>query len=137
MKRYKCHKVVEAGKIVQINWETERPDWPGGKGMVFLDNKKTGELVPIDRGWFEKHEPEVGGYFVRYADGYTSYSPAEAFESGYTEITESLSVLDRVNKLETSHYVQANTVTQLTVELTKLRNRILQLERMTIDNANE
>jgi hypothetical protein len=33
----------------------------------------------------EKHA-HVGGYFVVYDDGYTSYSPAAAFESGYSRI---------------------------------------------------
>ena len=33
-----------------------------------------------------KHDPHPGGYYVSYADGYTSYSPAKAFEDGYTRI---------------------------------------------------
>jgi hypothetical protein len=33
-----------------------------------------------------KHAPEVGGYYVVYADGYKSYSPAKAFEDGYTQV---------------------------------------------------
>jgi hypothetical protein len=32
-----------------------------------------------------KHAPQVGGYYVRYPDGYESWSPAKAFEEGYTE----------------------------------------------------
>ena len=31
---------------------------------------------------------EAGGYYVRYPDGYESWSPAEAFEEGYTLVEE-------------------------------------------------
>ena len=34
-----------------------------------------------------KHQPTVGGYYVVYKDGYKSFSPADAFESGYTRVT--------------------------------------------------
>ena len=34
----------------------------------------------------EKHNPEAGGYYVVYEDGYKSFSPAKAFEEGYTRI---------------------------------------------------
>ena len=44
-------------------------------------------IVPLD-GFVQKHNPQSGGYYVRYEDGYESYSPAEAFESGYTPIEE-------------------------------------------------
>ena len=33
-----------------------------------------------------KHE--AGGYYVRYPDGYESWSPAEAFEEGYTLVDD-------------------------------------------------
>lgn len=33
-----------------------------------------------------KHKPVAGGYFVVYEDGYESFSPAKAFEEGYTRI---------------------------------------------------
>ena len=34
----------------------------------------------------EPETPRVGGYYVVYADGYKSFSPATAFEEGYTKI---------------------------------------------------
>jgi hypothetical protein len=40
----------------------------------------------IDAPYIAKHNPQVGGYFVEYDDGYHSFSPAEAFEAGYTLI---------------------------------------------------
>lgn len=36
--------------------------------------------------YMNKHQPQIGGYYVKYADGYESFSPAEAFESGYTKV---------------------------------------------------
>ena len=39
-----------------------------------------------DEAYLDKHEPQAGGYYVRYADGYESWSPAEAFENGYMPI---------------------------------------------------
>lgn len=50
---------------------------PGGKHYNEACHK-----VKIDFTWHDKHQPEVGGYFVLYPDGYTSYSPATPFESG-------------------------------------------------------
>jgi len=39
---------------------------------------------PVSRKYVLKHNPQVGGYYVVYADGYKSWSPAQAFEEGYT-----------------------------------------------------
>lgn len=41
---------------------------------------------PVPHVYIDKHKPSVGGYYVVYADGYTSFSPADAFENGYTRI---------------------------------------------------
>jgi hypothetical protein len=46
-----------------------------------------GGIVSMLEDWHAKHAPHVGGYFVQYEDGYTSFSPAEAFESGYVRAT--------------------------------------------------
>jgi len=40
----------------------------------------------VSAEFLAKHKPEVGGYWVQYADGYQSFSPAAAFEEGYTRI---------------------------------------------------
>ena len=41
----------------------------------------------VDFEYMRKHNPQVGGYYVLYKDGYTSFSPAEAFETGYERIS--------------------------------------------------
>lgn len=67
---YRCHKVVSAAKIVAID-HGERLDLaPHG-------------VVEVGATWIKEKHAEVGGYFVRYDDGYASYSPAKAFEEGY------------------------------------------------------
>lgn len=40
----------------------------------------------VDASFMHKHNPKAGGYFVVYEDGYKSFSPAKAFEDGYTLI---------------------------------------------------
>jgi hypothetical protein len=80
MPKYRCHKVVHALKIQAVT---------SGLGVVGP------RIVPADEGfspfevsseWIERFKPEAGGYYVIYEDGYKSFSPAKAFEDGYTRI---------------------------------------------------
>lgn len=84
MPKYECHKKVWALRIA---------------GITYLQNKDTycngATITPAEEGYapfdvsleyVQKHNPQVGGYYVVYQDGYKSYSPAQAFESGYTRI---------------------------------------------------
>jgi hypothetical protein len=83
--KYKCHKVVNAAKILEIN------DARGGEDkkefVLEVGKNKKGEIekssVLIFKEWIVKHEPKVGGYYVVYDNGYSSWSPADAFEEGY------------------------------------------------------
>jgi hypothetical protein len=90
MPRYKCHKTVWALKIAAIKEHGAHSE--SGSGAV---NDGGATIVPadtryapfeVDQEFMRKHQPKSGGYYVRYEDGYESYSPAEAFESGYTRI---------------------------------------------------
>ena len=45
--------------------------------------------VHIGKAYLEKHDPAAGGYFVEYDDGYESFSPAKAFNEGYTLVEDS------------------------------------------------
>ncbi len=83
MKKYKCHKEVHAAKIVSLTKMLH-----DHVQEMLLEGEFENDKVLVDRVWLAKHQPEVGGYYVEYEDGYTSYSPAEAFEAGYTEIGE-------------------------------------------------
>lgn len=87
MKRYTSFKEVDAAKIKAIG----AINTDSNTAMVLLaDDESTSTRVTAE--WLAKHSNNgsidlVGGYLVRYADGYESWSPAEAFESGYKEIT--------------------------------------------------
>lgn len=84
MPRYRSHKEVRALKIEAIYVEVN--DATGGPGAL----KCAGwdELIPVSAEYMEKHDPSPGGYVVFYEDGYQSWSPAEAFESGYTRSSD-------------------------------------------------
>lgn len=74
---YKCHKVVQAAKIINIKMDS--PSDTGGE--LFFDGY---DSVLVDQSFIDKHDPQTGKYYVKYKDGYASISPAEAFEDGYT-----------------------------------------------------
>ena len=89
--RWRCHKVVRAAKIVHIE------DTRDGAKLHFDDRSGRGPgnmadyglktlPVEVNRLWLDRHQPQVGGYYVLYRDDYSSFSPAEAFEEGYTRI---------------------------------------------------
>lgn len=89
MPKYKSHKTVYALKIAAIEYDHDKAN---------KENRETDGsaiITPVEQGfaafkvsydYIKKHNPQVGGYYVVYQDGYKSWSPAEAFESGYTRI---------------------------------------------------
>jgi hypothetical protein len=77
MPKYECHKNVWALKIAEIVSN------PYG-GAYFQPAEEGYGNVPLSPEYVEKHKPEVGGYYLVYEDGSTSFSPASAFESVYT-----------------------------------------------------
>jgi hypothetical protein len=87
--RYKSHKVVGALKIKSVEQSPADyvADAPGGSYHITPEDAG---FLPFAVGadWVEKHRPQAGGYFVSYQDGYTSFSPAAAFEEGYTAVDD-------------------------------------------------
>lgn len=81
MPRYICHKQVWAIKIKAIEKD------PNREGFYIVPEDKGYGFIYIDEDYAYKHKPELGGYYVVYQDGYKSYSPAKAFEDGYTKET--------------------------------------------------
>ena len=73
--RYKSHKEVNAFQIARIE--------AGDSFSLMIGDYCS---VTVDQTYMDKHKPQVGGYYVRYVDGYESWSPADAFEEGYTKI---------------------------------------------------
>lgn len=85
MQQYKSHKTVEAAKINSVTMQDD------GSAQINLLGDDAAVIVTAD--WLSKHQPAdpntplAGGYFVLYDDEYTSWSPADAFEAGYTALT--------------------------------------------------
>jgi len=82
VKKFRSHKEVHAMKIeeIEIHGEAEQDN-----DHVLIGGTPR-EAVEVSLAYMARHNPQVGGYYVKYEDGYESFSPAEAFESGYTEI---------------------------------------------------
>lgn len=88
--RYKCHKIVQALRIAEIQMDDEADP---NCASAFRD----ATITPADDGhgpfrvsahYMCKHWPQVGGYYVVDEDGYPSFSPAAAFESGYSRLDD-------------------------------------------------
>jgi len=79
MPRYRSHKCVSAAKITSVLTHID-----GIVDLQMITPNKNVIKTRVSKEWGEKHEPDLGGYLVLYDDGYVSYSPAAAFESGYT-----------------------------------------------------
>lgn len=87
--RWKCHKEVKevwAFKITGIVY-SDPPKDQENDGSAYLEHAEGYfQSVRVDHEYMRKHKPQVGGYFVQYKDGYRSFSPADAFEDGYTRV---------------------------------------------------
>lgn len=85
MPRYKSHKIIEAAQIVSLGPQDGGPlfvkvEWGDGETA-------TRTVVEVPEDFFARGVPALNDYLVKYEDGYLSWSPAKAFEEGYTRIT--------------------------------------------------
>ena len=69
---YKCHKQVRALKIKDVTGCTITP----------AEAEYAAFEVPAEM--YLRYTPKAGDYYVVYEDGYKSFSPAKAFEDGYS-----------------------------------------------------
>ena len=85
--RWQSHKIVVADKIVKVTIR------PFGEALVkddtFTDwHLECGAVVHVPHEARRRGGPfPEGGYYVKYEDGFESWSPAEVFEKGYTRMT--------------------------------------------------
>lgn len=89
MPRYQSHKQVHALKIATINFDRDaaQAEERETDGSATITPAETGYApFKVDHEFVHKHKPQAGGYYVIYEDGYKSWSPADAFEAGYTLI---------------------------------------------------
>ena len=81
MPRYQCHKQVWALKIaaIEINGDGSATIAPSDEGFAPFTTSS---------GWAERWKGSEAdlGYYVVYDDGYSSWSPAKAFEEGYLRL---------------------------------------------------
>jgi hypothetical protein len=80
MPKYRSHKEVWALKIKDVLCD------PGKTEGAIIPEEEGFASIPVSVEYMEKHDPQPGGYYVVYPDGYKSWSPAKAFESGYTRV---------------------------------------------------
>jgi len=87
MPEYTCHKKVHGLKIAEIVRVDPGETGPLGdrSGLMVPEDTRYG-AIPFDTAFSDKHNPQIGDYYVVYKDGYKSISPEEAFESGYTMV---------------------------------------------------
>lgn len=86
MPRYQSHKVVHALRIKEIHHHPQPANSVGGTGATIVPADEGYGPFDVDADFVQKHDPRPSGYFVVYADGYKSFSPSEAFETGYRRI---------------------------------------------------
>ncbi|MFH2029795.1 MAG: hypothetical protein ABIJ40_04095 [Bacteroidota bacterium] len=89
MPKYQSHKQVWALKIKEVVFDSDLAKETNREtdGSATITPEDEGYApFKVDREYVRKHSPKVGGYYVVYKDGYKSFSPAEAFEEGYTKL---------------------------------------------------
>ena len=86
MPKYKSHKEVWALKIKSIVRDGEGENRETDGSAMITPEEDGYAPFRVEHEYMYKHKPQVGGYFVQYKDGYKSFSPADAFEAGYSLI---------------------------------------------------
>lgn len=76
--RYKCHKIVKASKIVEMELSH------GHGATVKLEDHD--DEITLTGDFVLRHKPAVGMFIVLYEDDYVSVSPAHAMANGYTRL---------------------------------------------------
>lgn len=83
MPKYRSHKIVHALKIKEVTYVK---DIDSGIAVIMPEDEGYASFQ-VDAEYTRKHKPKPGGYYVVYEDGYKSWSPAKAFEEGYTKVS--------------------------------------------------
>jgi hypothetical protein len=93
--RYKSTKTVEALRIETIEVLPHHGRSPYMRFSAYSEATGGATITPTDKryppfhvglDYLLKHEPQPGGYWVRYKDGYLSYCPGPQFEDGNERI---------------------------------------------------
>lgn len=82
--QWQCHKIVQASKIIAMD-ELGKDD-KDPSTTCFRWWLECGIMINVSKSLASRGYPNTGDYYVLYADGYESWSPAKAFEEGYTKL---------------------------------------------------
>lgn len=82
MKTFKCHKTVQAARIVDFYGNTLVLE--KGEEFLLTESQKTKFSAMAKEAGFNIED----GYVVQYENNYVSWSPDDVFEAGYTEVNE-------------------------------------------------
>lgn len=91
MDTYVCHKKVKAAKVIGEYCRIVGPSAVSVEGVWINGADDKAELKFFAEKDLQRMRASrplagfVGGYYVEYDDGYMSWSPARAFEDGYTK----------------------------------------------------
>jgi len=84
--RWQSHKIVRGDRIREILPLTPGAEMSGPEDIGLRWYLDCGDIIPVMRSVVARGAPQVGDYYVCYEDGYESWSPAKAFEEGYTRL---------------------------------------------------
>lgn len=80
MPQYRSHKKVWALKLNSAE--------AIGNEILLVPDEDGYAPIRVPAAIGARYMPKPGDYFVQYEDGYQSFSPAKAFEEGYTRIVK-------------------------------------------------
>jgi len=109
MPRYKSHKQVWALKIATVELHA-------ANGHIIHPADKGYAPFRVPDEYVQKHNPQPGGYYVVYDDGYKSFSPAKAFEEGYVAIDSEAQASPLEQAIKTAGADRAPRVTPADIE---------------------
>jgi len=79
--KWRADKIVEADRITGVS--------EGSELALFRWHLACGATVDVHQWLAARVAPEtspIGGFYIKYADGFESWSGGEAFEAGYSRI---------------------------------------------------
>ena len=80
---YQPRSRVRALKIKAVTYSRQPLEGvPRGEAFITPADERYAAFW-VNEPWAIKNRPQPGGYYVVHSDGHQSFSPANAFESGY------------------------------------------------------
>lgn len=93
MPKYKCRRTDEvlrevwALKIAKIVVPEIPLEQESDISRIIVPEEEGYAEFGVDASYVKTHNPQAGGYYVVYKNGYGTFIPAKAFEEGYDAIS--------------------------------------------------